>query len=83
MSRSTDCVTLLNTFFHADGCIYVIFKYRTDGLVLVETKLVEGDVLLYALQNELADDAVCITERYTVIYKVICGICCVGESVLG
>ena len=45
MSRSADGVTLLYTFLHADCCIYVILKDRADSLVLVETELVEGDIL--------------------------------------
>ena len=34
-SRSTDCITFIDTFFHADRQKDVVFKYRADCLVIV------------------------------------------------
>ena len=82
MTRCTDGVTLLYTFLHADGLVYILFKYRTYGLVLIKTELIERNVVSDALEYELSDYAMGITERYSVVYEVVSSICCVGEAVL-
>ena len=83
MTRCADGVTLLYTFLHADGLVYILLEYRTYSFVLLEAELVKRDVLIDALQDKLSNYAVGIAERYAVIYKVICSIGCIGESVLG
>ena len=69
MARSTDGLTQGDTGLHADGFIDVIFEDRTDFLVFFQRQVIQGDTFVDTDQNKLSDDAVGITEWYTMFYR--------------
>ncbi len=56
-------IRLFDAGLHADGIVNILFKYRTDGFVLFEFHIIKGDSFVNAVQNETADNAMCIAER--------------------
>ena len=81
MARSTDGLTQADTGLHADGFIDVFFEDRTDFLVFFQRQVIQGDTFVDTDQNKLSDDAVGITEWYTMFYKIIGSISSVGETI--
>ena len=48
---------------HADGIINILLEDRADRFVLFEFHIIKGDSFVNAVQNETADNAMCIAER--------------------
>ena len=49
---------------------------------LIQSHIIQSDILINTEQNQLSHDSLGITEWNTVIYQIICCIGCIGKSVV-
>ena len=54
----------------------------TVDFVFFKRKFIQGDSLVNAGEYQTAYNTVCVTERYTMVYQIVCCICSVGKAVL-
>ena len=67
--------------FQGDCLVNILFKDRADLFVLFQCQVIQGDASVNAQKYQTSYDTMGITERYAMVYQIICCICGIGKTV--
>ena len=62
LRRAADYLSCLRTFVYIDSGVNAFIKHRGDCLIFRKGKVIQIGVMLDAVQYQLPDDGMCITE---------------------